>query len=231
MNIKIFLITLMMLCISISASADIALRFNYMGEFVPPDKILQERGVKDYENGKLISSISHFERSAKFGNEMSKYMIALIHFEKKDWVTGYAWLRIVQKPIDDRDELLNKFSDLLTKEEIRISNKKLESLKLTYNNYESFKRRKKWEKSIHLSGTHISGLHNISNNLSLDPGGHTGNLMSVLAADRSASDSMNVNASLTSTSSLGMGHSLKEYMLEYMPQGIVIPGEIKEKND
>ena len=36
-----------------AAHSEIGLKFNFMGEFVPPGKILQERGLRDYKNGNL----------------------------------------------------------------------------------------------------------------------------------------------------------------------------------
>jgi len=194
--------------------ADMPLRFTFNGDFVPPGRLLQEDGVRAYRMNQLNSSLAFFKRSAKFGNEMSKYMISLIYFEQQNWVSGYTWLRLIKTPIEERDRLLTKFNKELTKEERLLSDKKLKLLKLTYNDYESYLRRTKWENSQVFTGTHIPGFRNIDNN----------NLIFGLSGQLGTSAN-----GITNKKKL-IRQSIKGYMLEYEPMQVIM-GEIKEVDE
>lgn len=192
--------------ISMYAVADINIHFTNHGEFIPPDVYLQSRGLKQYQNGAINSAMATLKSSAKFGNNLSKYIVSMIYFEKKDWVTGYAWLNLVDKPVEDRDVLLKKFNSQLTKQEHELSQVKLIQLKKEYNDLVSLKRRDKWERSIVATGTHISGIKAYANrNISIGIGG-------------------------VPISTYKLSKEILNYVYKIEPQGIIIMGEIKEKN-
>lgn len=224
--------TILLFIISFSAHSEIDLKFNFMGEFVPPGKILQERGLRDYKNGNLNSSFKNFKRSAKFGNEMSKYLIALLYFEKKDWVTGYAWLNMVKEPIDQRDQLIKKFNAQLTKKELAISHDKLSQLQQEYSKMNIYDRRVKWQRKIRLTGTNIPGLQRIgSKALSIDAGGlDRGLLGKNTAKSKDNADGGSHGIIRPVTTSNNLKRSIRNYVLEYAPQGEVIMGDIIEKD-
>ena len=209
---RILILTLMLLFTSIQAVADMPLRFTHNGDFVPPGKLLQEDGVRAYRMNQLDYSLAFFKRSAKFGNEMSKYMISLIYFEQQNWVSGYTWLRLIKAPIEERDSLLMKFNKELTKEEKHLSDEKLKLLRLTYNDYESYMRRLKWENSKVFTGTHIHGFTNIDNN----------NLLLWTGALGTAKFGL--------TNKNNLKQSVKGYLIEFEPMKVIM-GEIKEVDE
>ena len=155
MKIKI---TLLMLILTMTAMADIGLNFNRKGEFVPPDMILQNRAIEYYQDGKISEAMQNFKRSARFGNNHSKYYIAHLYFEEKNWITGYAWLKLINKPIEKSAALSKKIQSLLAKNELILSAKTLEALSADYNDEKALKRRQKWEKSFKGVGSNIPGI-------------------------------------------------------------------------
>jgi len=155
MKIKI---TLLMLILTMTAMADIGLNFNRKGEFVPPDIILQNRAVEYYKDGNVNEAMQNFKSSAKFGNNNSKYYIAHLYFKDKNWTAGYAWLKLMNTPIEKSDALITKFQSLLTKSELTSSAKTLEALMIDYNDKKSLERRRKWEKSFKGIGSNIPGI-------------------------------------------------------------------------
>jgi hypothetical protein len=153
--------TLIILCallFTISAFAEIGLKFNRLGEFVPPDKVLQARGFKSYLDGDIGKSINLLKSSAKFGNDVSKYYIALMYFEKKDWTQGYAWLNLINQPVKGSDALISKYKVALSEKELLISSKLIQQLQKEYNPVASLQRRSKWERSIKVTGTRLTGI-------------------------------------------------------------------------
>ena len=195
------------LLISMCVVADVGIHFNNQGEFIPPDVYLQSRGLKQYQNGAVNDAMATLKGSAQFGNDLSKYIVAMIYFEKKDWVTGYTWLNLVDKPVEDRDILLKKFNSQLTKKELELSQAKLVELKKQYNDLVSLQRRDKWERSIVATGTRISGIKAyVNRNINIGIGG-------------------------VPVSSYKLSRQILNYVHEIEPEGIIIMGEIKEKSD
>ena len=152
------LITICSLILTTLASAEIGLKFNKHGEFMPPDQVLQARGFKSYLKGDIGKSINILKSSAKFGNDLSKYYIALMYFEKKDWMQGYVWLKLINRPVKDSDELTHKYKASLSKIELEASLKLIQQLQKEYNPVESLQRRNQWERSIKVTGTRLTGI-------------------------------------------------------------------------
>ncbi len=69
------IVLIILIHLSVSAVAEIPLKFNNLGEFVPPDMILQLRALESYEKGFTGSSLTNFKKSAKFGNERSNTLL------------------------------------------------------------------------------------------------------------------------------------------------------------
>ncbi len=92
------------------------------------------QGLQAYQDGSLTDAMQYFKKSAKLGNEMSKYLVALVHFEQKELVSGYAWLQLLDEPIDHSAELLKKFAKTLNEEQKAIAKIELQDLKKHYDN-------------------------------------------------------------------------------------------------
>ena len=205
------IITTYFLILSISALADVGIHFNNQGEFIPPDVYLQTRGLEMYQQGYLNNALGVLKQSAEFGNDLSTYIISMIYFEQKNWITGYAWLKLVDEPIEDRDMLLKKFKSQLTKQELELSQAQFIELRKQYNDKVSFNRRNKWERNIVAPGTHIKGI--------------------------GAYDKRNIVISLNSAganvpvSPISLKRQVLNYVQEIEPEGIIIMGEIKEVDD
>lgn len=82
-----------------------------------PDIRYQNLGLKAYKRGALKRALKNFKRSAKFGNNKSKYLTALVYLEQKEYVQSYAWLKLLDEPIDQSNILLNKFANALNEQE------------------------------------------------------------------------------------------------------------------
>lgn len=146
------------LVLSFSVYSEVALQFNIRGEFIPPDVVLQERGLKAYEKGFLKSSKADLKKSAKFGNDRSKYLLALLNIQNNNWVKAYAWLKLINGSMQSKDELMKEIESTLSKTELAESTSVFKELKKDYNDKSSFKRRNKWERSLQGTGSHISGI-------------------------------------------------------------------------
>lgn len=199
------IMTILLLTLTVSAIAEIGLQFNLHGEFIPPDMVLQARGLEQYEGGYIDSATKNFKKSAKFGNDRSKYLLALLNFQNKNWVTGYAWLGLISESMENKDGLMQKVGTLLTTEELALSVQMLEQLKKEYNDTSSFKRRNKWERSLKGSGTHISGI----------------DAMSLRGVTTQYGDTS------IPVTSYELKKQVETYVYEYVPRGIVEMGVIK----
>ena len=163
------IILIISLLVSYSVYAEVALHFDRQGDFIPPDLVLQERGLKAYDQGFLKSSKSYFKKSVKFGNDQSKYFLALVFFQNKNWDKAYAWLQLIDGHVQGKDALMKKVESILTESELEESMNVLSKLKKEYNDNSIMKRRNKWRKSLRGTGSHISGIdtleikHNITN--------------------------------------------------------------------
>lgn len=220
------LLLFVLLIISGSSLAEIALRFNHAGEFVSPDKIIQERAIKAYKRGQTDTSIKILKRSVKFGSDSSKYMIALMYFEKKDLASSYSWLKFVNEPIQNRDDLIKKIGNVLTKDEKVKSDILLASLHKEYSDDAIFKRRTRWSKNKTVTGTNIAGLHMLKNSgVLLSPGTFAGGLL----GGSTASGSMNIPNGIR-ISNVDFSKTLDGYLIEYHPKTRVYLGEIQEKD-
>lgn len=221
----------------INAHADIGLKFTNSGEFITPGKILQDRGVEHFKDGYKNRAIKEFKRSAKFGNDMSKYLVAMLYFEDKDWTTAHAWLKLIKNPVEQSSAVLAKLDKALTSNEHKLADQKLKNLKLEYGDLAVYQRRHKWQKSIKFTGSHISGFKSIDQkNLSVNPGNHVGHLANAGKATNNASGSVFADINGTNNSgsfanTMGLRKNVYEYVYEYLPQGEVNLGEIKEKTE
>jgi hypothetical protein len=203
------ILTMIMILFTLNASSDVQVMFDDMGKFIPPDMILQARGLDYYEGGYLDSALMNFKESAEFGNERSKYLIALMHFQNKDWATGYAWLNLLKTSVENRDKLLKKIKPMLSNIELTHSENILKQLKSEYNDITSFNRRNKWDKSFKGTGTKISGIRAATlRNASMDMGGY-GNI----------------------TPQMIRKQIYENYIVEYEPKGQVILGDIVEASE
>lgn len=192
---------LTLLFVSAVSIADVKIVFDDKGEFIPPDLILQARGLDYYSDGYMESAFRNFKDSAKFGNERSKYLLALLNFQNKDWARGYAWLNLLKGSIENRDLLLNKIKPMLSDNELEQSERILASLKKEYNDITSYSRRNKWDRSFQGTGTHIRGIRAATlRNVSYDFGGYTPKEIREIVYEN--------------------------YVLEYEPRGQVIMGVI-----
>jgi hypothetical protein len=157
------LFTILLLTLTVSALADIELKFNRRGEFVSPDVLLQQRGLKAYRNGHKSEAVRLLKSSSKFGNDLSKYLTALIYFEDKNFTTGYAWLKLIRNPVEDSDKLIKKYDSQFNKSELATSNATFNQLENDYNDEANLQRRKKWVNSISVVGSHMKGINALSN--------------------------------------------------------------------
>jgi hypothetical protein len=200
------ILLLLSLILSVPAYSEIGLKFNMHGEFIPPDMILQARGLKAYEKGFFESSKINFKKSAKFGNDRSKYLMALLSFQDKDWANGYAWLKLIKGSMDNKNSLMNKVEAMLTENELADSLTIFKDLKKEYNDNSSLRRRNKWERSLQGVGTHISGIDAMT-------------LRNV---------SMNTGDNSQPVTGYQLQKQLETYIYEYQPKGVVEMGVIKE---
>jgi hypothetical protein len=201
-------ITLVLILFTLNANSDVQILFDDMGKFIPPDIILQARGLEYYEDGYLESAMMNFKESAEFGNERSKYLIALMHFQNKQWATGYAWLNILKSSVENKDKLLKKIKPMLSEDELAKSKNILKQLKSEYNDISSFNRRNKWDRSFKGTGTKISGISAATiRNVTMDMG------------------DTNI------TPQMIRKQIYENYVIEYEPKGQVILGEIVERDD
>ena len=225
-NIKILLIILIT---SLSTQAKVGLKFNNLGVFIPPDEILQQRGVAEYRQGHLDSSIATLKRSVQLGNDMSKYILALIYLEKEQWTTGHAWLNFVNQPIDNRDQLIKKFNSQLTKEELKVAAAETMRLKKQYSNESIYKHRIKWQKTITFTGSHIPGIKTTaSRSLRIDAGSLDGGLLGKNVNNTGA----NISSSGSFSNNINnvLSRTVKDYILEYYPNENIIMGDIIEQD-
>jgi len=201
-------IILVLVLFTLNANSDVQILFDDMGKFIPPDMILQARGLEYYEDGYLESAMMNFKESAEFGNERSKYLIALMHFQNKQWATGYAWLNLLKSSVENKDKLLKKIKPMLSEDELVQSQNILKQLKSEYNDISSFNRRNKWDRSFKGTGTKISGISAATiRNVSMDMG------------------DTNI------TPQMVRKQIYENYVLEYEPKGKVILGDIVEIDD
>lgn len=201
-------ITLVLILFTLNANSDVQILFDDMGKFIPPDIILQARGLEYYEDGYMESAMMNFKESAEFGNERSKYLIALMHFQNKQWATGYAWLNILKSSVENKDKLLKKIKPMLSEDELAKSKNILKQLKSEYNDISSFNRRNKWDRSFKGTGTKISGISAATiRNVTMDMG------------------DTNI------TPQMIRKQIYENYVIEYEPKGQVILGEIVERDD
>jgi hypothetical protein len=194
-----------------SALADIDIHFNNQGDFISPDVYLQSRGLALYQQGYINNAMGVLKQSAEFGNNLSKYIIAMLYFEQKNWITGLAWLKLVEEPIEDRDMLLKKFKSQLSKQELELSQAHFIELQKLYNNGVSFNRRNKWERSIVATGTHIKGIK--------------------AYASRNIVIGINSVGGNIPISSIRLRRQVLNFVQEIEPEGTIIMGEIKELDE
>ncbi len=91
-------------------------------------------GLEAYKSGSLNDAMKLFKKSARLGNNMSKYLTALVYFENNEPIKGYAWLQLLEQPVDQSADLLNKLSKVLTEDEKSMAAAQLVDLKKKYNN-------------------------------------------------------------------------------------------------
>lgn len=212
----------LMLTASFAAYSDIGLKFNYMGQFVPPDQILQNRGLESYQDGFHNVALGHLKNSVEFGNDMSKYIISLMYFEKKDWINGYAWLKLLNNPVENSEEIAAKFDKNLTAQELLLVKQRHETLKSEYNDYTILQRREKWRRSLKFTGSHLRGIKALSNrNVLISAGGFAGRFGSNPNGLENLSLRVD-NATIPKT--------LSYYLNEYLPANEIKMGKIKAKN-
>lgn len=157
MTKKITVLTFILLFIT-SVNAELGLEFNRKGEFVPPDLILQNRAVNSYRDGDMKDAMNLFKQSARFGNEYSKYLVASLYFEKKNWTDGYAWLRLLKEPLDKSEAIKKQIEKSFSQQQMEVANNKFISLEKEFNDETSLKRRQKWERSLRSVGTNLRGI-------------------------------------------------------------------------
>ena len=89
-------------------------------------------GLQAYQKGADKRALKHFKRAAKLGNNKARYLAALIYLDRKDYVTSYAWLQLLEEPVDQSTILLDKFANLLTEQEQLSAVAQLSELKVKY---------------------------------------------------------------------------------------------------
>ena len=213
---------ILILFFSSAGYAYVPMLFDDYGVLIEPDSILLKQGLKEYNKGQVESSLMSLERSAKFGNEAAKYLIALIHLEDFNSIKARAWLMLIKKPIYQTELVLTQLNKTLSKGEIELSNIEHFELKKHYNNDVSYKTRTTWKNRVRTTGTHIAGLSGTSTkNLSIISGGEL--------SDIGGPGNTFGTTSPSKVNSYKASKQVRKFVKEYEPKGIVILGEIKPK--
>ena len=212
---------IMILLFSSVGYANVPLLFDDYGVLIEPDNILLKQGLKEYDKGQTKSSLISLERSAKFGNEAAKYLIALIHLEDNNSIKARAWLMLIKKPIYQTERVLSELKRTLSKGEIELSNIKYLELKNHYNKDVSYKTRKKWKNRILTTGTHIGQSGTSTRNLTIISGGEM--------SDIGGPGGNTLGTKFSKANGFKASKQVRKFVKEYEPKGIVVLGEIKPK--
>ena len=165
MQMKIAIFSLLLLTLTVHA--DIGLHFDTHGNLVHPDDYLLNNAIKLEKKGFHKDALKNYTRSAEFGNKNAIYLIAMNYFKNKDYINGYAWLRLLGDSFLDVKSFKANLVPLLTKLEIQSSNSIYLDLQKNYSDIKAFERREKWEKSIKLTGSHQKGVKKSMSNLKI----------------------------------------------------------------
>ncbi|WP_395374283.1 hypothetical protein [Marinicella sp. W31] len=154
---KTILILLLSLAFTSIAKTNIGLYFDEHGELIPPDQILVARALKQDQDGYKDLAMRYLKEAAAFGNDQAKYFTGLLYIQQKDWINGYAWLKLVHSGTGDIDTLRPKIETLISDDEKQQAELVFQGLKEEYSTIAGFEKRDKWRRSIRPTGSRIGG--------------------------------------------------------------------------
>ena len=154
---KTTLILLLTLACSAMANNKIGLYFDEHGELIPPDQILVARALKQDQDGYKGLAMKYLKEAAAFGNDQAKYFTGLLYIQQKDWINGYAWLKLVHSGTGDIDTLRPKIETLISDEEKQQAEIVYQNLKEEYSTLAGFEKRDRWRRNIQPTGSRIGG--------------------------------------------------------------------------
>jgi len=158
---KTTLILLLSLAFTSMAKTRVGLYFDDHGKLIPPDQILVARALKQDKDGYKELAMRYLKEAASFGNDQAKYFTGLLYIQQKDWVNGYAWLKLVHSGTGDIDSLRPKVETLISEEEKQRAEAIFENLKEQYSTLAGFEKRDAWRRSIRPTGSRIGGSKNM----------------------------------------------------------------------
>ena len=158
---KTTFILLLALAFASTAKTRVGLYFDDHGKLIPPDQILVARALKQDQDGYKELAMRYLKEAAAFGNDQAKYFTGLLYIQQKDWINGYAWLKLVHSGTGDIDTLRPKVETLISEEEKQQAEVIYTNLKEEYSTLAGFEKRDKWRRSIRPTGSRIGGSKNM----------------------------------------------------------------------
>lgn len=138
-----------------------SLHFNKAGDIIQPDEYYVYKAVHDNQDGFKQSALKNFQKAASYGNTFAVYYTGLLYLQVEDYVSGYAWLSMVETKgfphADNTLDLLHKLKNQLSSENIESAKMLRDELEEVYGAEHAFERRLAWSRDFKLTGTHIRG--------------------------------------------------------------------------
>jgi TPR repeat protein len=132
---------------------------------IQPDKYLLSQAVKSYQAGGNQTALSYFKKSSSLGNAMAQRYVGLMYVNglgvNKDYVTGYAWLKLAahdntQKNKDLRDQVYKLLTELQKEQSVNV----YDTINNQYGEIAALTRRDRWvrKQKMKMTGSRTGSL-------------------------------------------------------------------------
>lgn len=140
---------------------DIGITFDNHGDFITPDNYYLSQGLKYNKKNKKEAAINNLKKSAQFGNDYARFLIASMLMEKQQWHQAYNWLQLTDGENIEREEkitqLLNSIEKAFSPKQLKLAHESFIELNKLYGNESAFAHRKQWANNLSFSGSNIKG--------------------------------------------------------------------------
>ncbi len=132
---------------------------------IQPDKYLLSQAIKSYRAGGHQTALSYFKKSSALGNAMAQRYVGLMHVNglgtNKNYVTGYAWLKLAAHDNTPKNkQLRDQVYNLLTSIQKKQAQKVYEEINNNYGEIAALTRRDRWvrKQKMKMTGSRTGSL-------------------------------------------------------------------------
>lgn len=144
---------------------NMGLHLDNQRNLIQPDKFLLSQAIKSYRAGGHQNALTFFKKSSALGNALAQRYVGLMYVNglgtQKDYIMGYAWLRLAAHDKSQKNKnLMDQVYNLLTLDQKKLADLTYKEINNEYGELAALTRRDRWvrKQKMKMTGSRTGSL-------------------------------------------------------------------------